>query len=155
MNYIQRISEYKRKNYFQINTPFLDLYTGAINEWSQNLDVVKDILSFASSLDLYDQYELLNVRFIGQDISEDDKNLFMQTALTANQLLADELGESETWASIKPEGAPKRHFLTIVLVPSNKNKTTLDEFEIKDESSEQPKRKTRTVRPVSDDSESV
>jgi hypothetical protein len=150
LNYIQRISNYKGRSFFQVNGPYLDIYTGTLHIWLDDIYVAKDILAFASSIDLQDEYEILNVRYIGSDVSDDVKNRLIETLATANTLLADELGESETWASIKSDGSPKRHFLTISFVkPKEPN---LDKKEIQDD---KPKKRVKTIRAVPDSIEPV
>lgn len=152
LNYFQRIDSFKQRNYFQVNGQFLDIYGPKLHEWAQSLDTVKDILQYASSINIADHYDILSIRIIA-DYQPVDKAALMDSIITANQLLAEELGESVTWAEIKQEGSPKRHFLTTTFVSNN----PLSVFEStkQDEPTETTQRKPKVIRSTSSDKESV
>ena len=164
MNYYDRLDSYRRRNYFQINQPYLDIYGPTVPVWADKVDVVSDILKFASSAGLGAEYDILSIRVIGPMIDLSTKERLLSTLDTANQLLADELGSSDLWEEMKGEGAAKRHFLTITVSAPKIEKVTLPPIEeINEPHTEKLEtgdeadsiRKPRSVRTVPDNKGSV
>lgn len=117
LNYFERINSYKQNSYFQINEKYLDLYYKKLPEWIQNLDIVKDILSFASSIGLKDEYDILYVRIFGGEYDEKMKESIENIFHMANLILAEELGPSEFWKTLKTVATTNdRHFAAIPIV---------------------------------------
>jgi hypothetical protein len=166
LNYFQRLESYKQSHYFQINGKFLDIYNNQLHLWFQNLDVVKDVLTFASESKLADDKEILYIRFFGtMEPTAEVKMAFKEMLNQANLLLAKTLGASKTWNEIKPlPNLPERHFTTIVTVrkeqkETKKEQSSLTEFteEIHNDREDEQgsRRKSRAVRIPPDNSESV
>lgn len=146
LNYFQRLNSYRTNNYFQVNGSTLDVYVPTLPKWSQNLDVVKDILLHAHDLDIADSFEILTIRLTGVDLSQVEQAVFLETLTTANQVLGESHVKSEVWESMKPEGAAPRLFLAIVF----------DHQKPKPNDTKEPTTKrVRAVRDVPSDPESV
>jgi hypothetical protein len=147
LNYFERLDSYKRRNYFQINGTTLDVYVPTLPQWSQNLDVVKDILMYTHDIDIADAFGILTIRLTGTAIEGVELASFEDTLKTANQVLSGALGSAEVWESIKPDGAPSRVFLAIII---NQQKPKPDDA--KDQTTT---RRPKTVRVVPPDTEPV
>lgn len=130
LNYFERIDDYKRKLYFQVNGKFIDFYTPKINQWSQNLQIISDILQFASETDIQDSYGVLNIRFFAGMPSIEDQHKLMDILSLANFNLADKLGENDITKSL---GLSKRHFSAIVFNEQMKKKVAKPEKVIEQE----------------------
>ena len=139
LNYFERIDLYKSRNYFQITEDkYLDLYYKPLQEWIQDIVVAKDLLQLASEKNLKNEYDILFVRIFGGQITEDQKNRLNQTFETANIILAEELGASAMWKTLKllPETADK-HFSVISIVDFKKKPTKINLDDIIEEQEEE------------------
>jgi hypothetical protein len=146
LNYFERIDLYRRKNYFQINGLTLDVYGPTLPQWSQNLDVVMDILTYVHGINIADEFDILSVRITGSDASEQTLADLNQTMATANQVLSEKLGKAEVWETVKQDGAPSRLFLAIT-IETSKSKIN--------EKKQPATRKSKTVRDIPADPEPV
>lgn len=162
LNFFQRLDLYKSKNLFQVNGKYLDLYTNNLHSWYQNIDVIKDILVHASSLNIADEKEILYIRFFGEDLDDRIRLEFLENLNSANITLAVESGKSEVWEKIKPlPELPSRHFTTIAVVrfepPKKKEVEQKQEEDIHNdpEFDKESRRKPRAIRGSSNDQESV
>lgn len=159
MNYFQRLDSYRKQNFFSVNAPFIDLYAPKVASWCEKLDVVTDILTHASEMNLKNDYEILMVRIVGGELDSQTAVKLVDTLATANQLLADKLGKSEVWEDLKGPDVPPRHFTTVSLSVAKPMIVSLDNFEDTNNDTSATKstsnRKSRAVRDVPDDTEPI
>lgn len=160
LNFNQRIEYYRNLNYFQINGDNLDLYQKRLPEWYQKIDVLKDLLVYASEQKLQNEYDILFIRVFGGNITADQERILKNNAYIINLQLAKELGASEYWRSIKLDSyVPDLHFASIsisdfkyvkpkeIIIEKTQNTEQVDptiqsQEEVK-ETDEQPKRRNR------------
>lgn len=146
MNYFQRLDRYRKLNYFQVNGNMLDVYVPTLPQWSQNLDVVKDILTYSDDIDIADEFDILTIRLTGKEITSEELTAFESTLATANQVLG-ETTPNELWETMKPEGGASKMYLAIVFDHQTK----------KTNESKDPTivKRSRTVRVIPSDPEPV
>lgn len=123
LNYFERIENYKRQLYFQINGNYLDFYSPKTPLWSQDLLITKDILRYASERCIADSYGVLSIRFFAGEPNKEELHRIMDILSTANNLLSSDLGENDITKSL---GLSPRHFSAIL------NGNTKKEKEIED-----------------------
>lgn len=119
LNYFQRIDSYKKQLYFQINGKNLDIYTPKVPNWSQNLQVAKDILQYAGESKIEDSYGVLNIRSFAGALTPNDKINLDNILAQANTQLGLEVGENDITKSL---GLGPRHFSAIVWGDINQRK---------------------------------
>lgn len=119
LNFQQRINRYKQTNYFLINGVYLDLFVPKLSGWYQDTLVISDILEYASLLKLNkDNYEILNIRFIGGTVDANTKSIFTSNLDVVNESLAHKLSKSSIWEDAnKTKPHRPRHFAVILLDP--------------------------------------